>query len=143
MPPKKSTPKPFSDFSLLTPEEQESIKAEASAKVQEEAAQAARTAFLEMQIAEERKKHRLAPADEEIVAVTIDLPGFAQSIVLDGVRYMHGSICHVTRPVERTLREIMSRAWDHENEIGGANRDQYRAPRHTRLNGRTGAVTHG
>lgn len=131
MPPAKTPPKvekPFTDFSFLPPDEQSAIRDEAKKIVAKEAVTAASKAFLEQEIERARKDAGLKDKDEEEIAVTIDLPGFAQSIVINGTHYMHGHSYNVPRSRYIDIQAQMQKSWEHEDEIGGANRDHYRKP---------------
>lgn len=127
-PPKDA--KPFADFSLLTSEEQIKIRQQAAEQATREAADAARAAFLDQALDEERRKLKLTEPDEEVVAVTVDLPGFADRITLDNRVMMQGQTVRLPLSQYRVVKEIMQKAWDHEEEIGGANRNFYRKPQH-------------
>ena len=133
--------KPFSDFSLLSAEEQASIKEEAEALVAKEASEAARKAFLAQETKAARKRARLGDPEEELVTLVIDVAPFTDRIVIDNVIYMQGSVVEVPKSKARVIKEIMARSWGHEAEIGGANREYYKQPKQTRMNMRTGAVS--
>lgn len=77
---------------------------------------------------------------EQLEYIQLDLAGHSNKIMLDGVQFFHGQIYEVTKSVADTMREIVARGWNHEREIGGANRDHYRAPRNTTFSMKTGAV---
>lgn len=130
--PPKDT-KPFADFSLLTSEEQQKLREDAAEQARAEAAEAARKAFIAHALEEERAKLHLTEAPEELVPVTIDLPGFADRITLDNHVLKQGQTVTVPLSQYRVIKEIMQKAWDHEEEIGGANRNFYRKPQHKAL----------
>ena len=109
----------------LSEEEKEIITKQARAKVAEQLKEAKRKQFLNSEIA--RLKRKSKPGQEE-VRCTVDLPGHSDRIVLDGTHYFHGVTYNFTRDQYNTVRDICARAWEHEHEIGGANRDVYRAP---------------
>jgi hypothetical protein len=70
---------------------------------------------------------------EELQEIQIDLPGHAPHVMLDNVIYLHGHTYTLPRNQVDSIKDIMARAWDHENDIGGANRDVYRKPRNQRI----------
>jgi len=84
------------------------------------------------------------PAKDELVSILLDLPEFTDRIVINGFAYLHANTYTIPRHVADSLREIQSRAWDHQYEIDGKSmRDRARAPRNTIFNARTGAVISG
>lgn len=130
--PKQPTHEAYSDerptldesaFSDLTPEEKEHIEAEVRAQVAEELRAQRKKAFKKEVLA---KYRNLSKPGEQIVPICLDLPGHANDIRLDGRVYFHGVTYRVNTNTYRTLIDIQARAWEHENEIGGANRDLYR-----------------
>jgi hypothetical protein len=123
-------------YAELSEEEMEAIRKEARAKVAEQLKEARRKAYLKQQI--EYFKRKARPGQEEVRA-TIDLPGHADRIVLDGTHYSHGVTYTFTLDQYRSIADISARAWDHEHEVGGANRDVYRAPMQAII--RPGSVT--
>lgn len=122
------TSQPFDDTSLLTKEEQDLILRKAKDEVQKERADAASKAFLEKALAAERQKGGLAPAEEEIVPILIDVPGFSPGLNINNRMFFHGVTYQVPISRARDMMSMMARAWEHENEVGGANRDSYRKP---------------
>lgn len=124
---------PFSATSLLPPEEQEAIRAKARETIRAEQMEAASKAFLEQALKEERAKVNINARNEELVQVLIDLPGFAGSIKIDNREYFHGTTVTVPVSVARDMQSMMARSWEHEAEVGGANRDAYRQPKHTAI----------
>lgn len=72
--------------------------------------------------------------EEQLEDVPIGLPGHSDRIMIDGKIYMHGEVYSFTKKEADTVRDIMARAWEHEDEVGGANRDLYqRRPRGSRI----------
>lgn len=114
----------------LSSEEKAALRAKAVARVAEEAKEAAEDMYMAEAMRQERAK--LDP-DEEIKRVLIDVAGHANKIVYDGVEFFHGYTYDVPRGQYCSLLEIAARTWDHENEVGGANRDEYRKPRNLTL----------
>lgn len=121
--------KPFNDASLLSAEDQEAIREKAAEVVAKERHDAAEKALLEQALAEERRKHDVGPRDEDLMTVQIDLPGYSDGLVINAKKYFHGSTYTVPVSLGRDMLSMMARAWEHENEIGGANRDAYQKPR--------------
>lgn len=127
IPPMPSDDMDLSAYAELTEAEKAELSAQARATVAEELRSARKKQFLKEQI----NKHRqLAKPGQRIVGITLDLPGHADRIILDGKSFFHGTTYRVPENVYQTMIDIQSRAWEHENEIGGANRDLYkgRAP---------------
>jgi hypothetical protein len=132
-PPEKPKGKPsieVLDPSILTAEEKAALRAKALERVAKEHKDAVMDAYLADEIKKARRAHQ---PSEELKYITLDMAGHAQYISLDGMSYWHGQTYEVPKRVYDTLAEIVSRGWDHEDEIGGANRDQYRRPRHVTL----------
>lgn len=119
---------PFDDVSLLSDEEQKVILAKARDVVQAERADAASKSFLEKALDAERKKNNVAPKEEELMQVLIDLPGFSDALRINNQQFFHGHTYTVPVSKARDMLSMMARAWEHENEVGGANRDAYRKP---------------
>ena len=63
----------------------------------------------------------IAPTDELIEEIEINLAPHSDKIVLDGRQYYHGFKYKFRATVVSTILEIMHRTWAHEREIGGAN----------------------
>ena len=115
----------------LTEDEKEEIRQRAFEQVEKERKARAEEAFMQQALDDARR------ADEptlQMEDVFIDLPGHAVRILIDGVEYLHGFIYNVNAHQAATMRDIMQRCWNHENEVGGANREWYRRPRNTTLN---------
>jgi|SRR6516162_2163189 hypothetical protein len=115
----------------LTEDEKEEIRQRAFEQVEKERKARAEEAFMQQALDDARR------ADEptlQMEDVFIDLPGHAVRILIDGVEYLHGFIYNVNTHQAASMRDIMQRCWNHENEVGGANREWYRRPRNTTLN---------
>lgn len=124
----KSVPKAFEerlDFVGLTNEEKDAIRERAKAQVAKEQRARAEERFFEETLTEERRKHL---PEQQWTEVLIDLPGHAAHILIDGVEFLHAFTYRVTEGQAATIREIIQRAWDHEDEVGGANRNFYQKP---------------
>lgn len=118
------------EFAALDDEEKQRILAKARAHVEEEQKTKAEEAFLEEALAHERRRHK---PHEQFEDVMIDLPGHAVRLLIDGVEYIHAFTYRVTALQAASMREQMRRCWEHEDEIGGANRNFYQRPRELRL----------
>ncbi len=119
---------PFDESSLLTSEEQDLILARAKEEVRKERADAASKNFLEKALLAEREKGGLAPKPEELVHILIDLPGFSDALRINNQQFFHGVTYTVPASKARDMASMMARAWEHENDVGGANRNEYRKP---------------
>jgi hypothetical protein len=126
------------EFPNLTPEEQAEIHERAAKTVAEERKAAEQDAFFEQALRQARSAYDPALLSEDVL---IDLPGHAVHILIDGVQFMHGLVYEVPKPVAQTINEIIHRAWLHEDEIGGANRQFYHQPQNIRLTRRSQNVT--
>jgi len=126
----RGTPAFVPNIDMLSEQEQEQLRAQAKKEIAEDMKKAARTAALE---AFKDEARRAVDPDEELFSFQIDLPGHADRITIDGISYLHGGTYEFTKKELDTIREVQSRAWRHEDEVGGANRDFYRAPRNVRV----------
>lgn len=123
--------------SLLTEEEMREIEDELKAEIAAEAKKVEKDKFK----VEARRKLRVAKGLEEPqVQILIDIPGFADKITLDGRPYYHGYTYTVADSVAACLMDQMDKSWRHEDNVGGANHNEYRKPRNTSLSGKTGAA---
>ncbi len=118
---------PLEAYGDLTEAEKAKIIAEARAQVAFELREQRMKNFKKEQVAKFRSA---AKPGQEIIAFALDLPGHADRVTLDGKVYFHGVTYRIPRDVYNSMIDIQARAWEHENEIGGANRDAYkgRAP---------------
>jgi len=125
------------DESLFSPEELKKIAEEAKREhLEKKKAQNLRELKAEM-------LERLEVADDptqQTERVYIDLPPYADRLIIDNVVYMHGGTFDVPSPRVAVLYEQMSRAWDHQREIEGKKRDYHKA-RGFQLGYENGAVT--
>lgn len=117
----------ISAYAELTEKEKAEIKAVAAKQVAEELRSARKKAFLAEQVASYRSA---AKPGQEQRKITIDLPGHSDRLKIDGRDYHHGVTYTVSKDQYDSMRDMCARAWEHENEVGGANRDLYkgRAP---------------
>jgi hypothetical protein len=118
----------------LTPEEIVEIEREARNLVDKENKQRAKDAYKAKALAEARRLANIDP-NEEVMWVRLDLPGHAEYIMINGVRYYHGGLYKVQRSLGSFLLEKQQSCWRHENEIGGANRE-LRNPRNLQISPR-------
>lgn len=65
---------------------------------------------------------------EPQVTLVIDVAGYADGVTIDGRKYFHGHQYTLPQSEADSVLEIMQRTWEHEDAVGGANRDQYRRP---------------
>jgi hypothetical protein len=128
----------------LSEEDIEGAKAKAREEVR---AELKRKALKEVMEAEKEKLRREAAGEtgdhykDEIVSCTIDLAEHSSHIMLDMNRYDHGYTYKVRRSVAETLREIMQRTHQHQDQIEGRSlTDSLRRARNTRFNGSTGNI---
>lgn len=138
---KGKLPQGFSErleFAGLTANEKELILEKARKHVSDEKKAEAEESYLKEAIAAERRKDR---PQEQFEEVLIDLPGHAFRILIDGVEFLHAFTYRMVRSQAATVREMMQRAWNHEDEIGGANRAFYNKPRNLTLRRGSQAVT--
>lgn len=125
---KSATPKPLrpkvaADFSLLSDEDKARLKKEARTKVHAERKLDAEEAYLAQVTLEE---HRDTGIEEPLVDVMLELPLFADRLVLDGVHYMNGLQYTVPQSRYDVMMEQQQRMWNHQNEIDGKTRDPRR-----------------
>lgn len=113
----------INDYAELTEEEKDQLDAEARAQVAEELRAARKKEFIKQQV---QKYRRAAKPGQKICSLTLDLPGHANSIIIDGRSYFHGTTIYIPENQYNSMIDIQARAWEHENEIGGANRDMYK-----------------
>lgn len=118
------------DPTLLSDEVKASLRAKALERVNKERADAAMDAFLATEIEKARRSHM---PSQEMKYISLDLAGHSDRIMLDGTVYFHGQTYEVPKSTYDVLREVVSRGWQHEDEIGGANSDVYRRPRATSI----------
>jgi len=76
----------------------------------------------------------------EKVDITIDIPEFAPNLTVNGEAYWPGHTYKVARHVANSLREMIARAWHHEDlEIKGKKMGEaYRRAHQTTISGRSG-----
>ena len=125
------------DESLFTPEELKKIAADAKseheAKKKAEATREAKAHYLE-------RLERAEDPTQQTESVYIDLPPYADRLIIDGTIYMHGGRFDVPAPRVAVLYEQMARAWNHQLEIEGKKKDYHKA-RGFQLGYEAGVVT--
>ncbi len=72
-----------------------------------------------VQSTRKRRSHEDVEPEVEYMQVTIDVPPHAPDIRVDGRIYQPGMTYKVTVDQARTLKDIMFRAWAHEQEVRG------------------------
>lgn len=108
---------------VLTPAEIQAARQEAQKRLSADAKKKAKDDI----IAGELRRHRLKTGDgylDEDLFVQIDLPPYADRIVVDGETFFNGHMYKRARHIVNSLRETMARAWDHEADIKGQSMQQ-------------------
>lgn len=138
---KSATPKPLrpkvaADLSLLSDEDKTRLKKEAKLKVDAERKLDAEEAYL-AQITLEHQRD--TGVEEPLVDVVLELPLFADRLVLDGIHYMNNIQYAVPQGRYDVMVEQQQRMWNHQNEIDGKRGDPRRPL--NRVMTRHGAIT--
>jgi|SRR5215468_549507 len=108
---------------LLTDEQRDALRSKAKEHVDKKRIEKAEDEYLQEAI----RQHELVDKpDDRLEFITLDLAGHTEFLLIDGVKYSHGETYEVDHRRACTMREMQSRGWDHEAEVGGANRDMYR-----------------
>lgn len=113
---------------MLSDELKAQLRVKAKERVEKARTEAAEDAYLKEVIRQEELADK---PEEQIEYVFLDLAGHTEYIMLDGVRFFHGQTYEVTKSVADSMREVVARGWDHEDEVGMANRGTYRKPMNT------------
>jgi hypothetical protein len=111
------------DVSLLTDEEIKAIGLKVEAAVKEEKKKVAMKA-LEDAFTKKAKEH--VGLAEPSLTLTVNLAPFANHIMIDGLTYFHGQAISVPLSRARDILSQQARTWDHQAEIEGKNKLQYR-----------------
>ena len=114
------------DSTSLDDETKAALRAKARAAVAKEVEEKSAEALYLQYLEEER---RALDPQQETKYIQLDMAGHADRIMLDGVVYFHGITYAVPKGKYDTLRDIVARGWEHESEIGFANRGRNTAPR--------------
>lgn len=107
---------------LLTEEEIAALREQAKSEVLAERKKLAEAAVLAELKAQERAELGVMTGDEakdQIVWIFIDLPEYANHILLDGRAFFHGQDYPVPSHQAAYLMEMSQRAHDHQNEVDG------------------------
>lgn len=107
---------------LLTKDEIATLRKQAREEALEEIRAAARKKVKARFFKEERGKLNPQLAEEQ-VTFRLDLPDFADRMIIDSKIYVHGHIYTVARSRYDVFAEQMFRAVDHENTKDGKNRN--------------------
>lgn len=122
---------------LLSMEEMEEIELEVAREFEQLQHEDAKERYRK----DYRWQYQIAQGEEEEeLDVLIDLPGHSARIVLDGIAYYHGHIYFLPYSKVTTILDVMGRAWDHEESVGGANTNSYRRPLNTTVGGSSHTV---
>jgi hypothetical protein len=122
---------PSSD-SLLTDAEKAEIRQQALDDVIAEKRRDAKKTLLEQEKARLSGRSGLKTGDpqkDELVTIEINIPEFCPYLWINmphGQKYFHGTRYQVPRHVAKQLDEMQARAWDHEREIQGQKKRDYR-----------------
>lgn len=114
------------DTSLLDQKEISAIRAKAREAADKERKQRQEDDLYEAELEEARK---VGDPDEVLYAVHLNLAPHASTIRLDNRVFFHGQVVHVNLHQKCALKDIIARGWEHEEEVGGVNRDRYRPSR--------------
>jgi hypothetical protein len=87
--------------------------------------------------AKSKKEDKPIEVEVEYEEVFIDLPPHSSHISIDGRHFQQGASYKVTKAQAASMRDIMSRAWAHEQEVRGQRKpfDAYRRQREFSLRG--------
>lgn len=102
-------------------------KAKARTKLEAERRTKAMKRIEEEEMERLRLEEGLTTGDQvkdELISITMDLAQHSDKVTINGRPYWHGFTYDVPRHVADTLRESMSRGWQHQDEIDGKNRAQ-------------------
>jgi hypothetical protein len=87
--------------------------------------------------AKAKKEDKPLEVEVEYEEVFIDLPPHSSHLSIDGRHFQQGASYKVTKAQAASMRDIMSRAWAHEQEVRGQRKpfDAYRRQREFSLRG--------
>lgn len=109
---------------ILTNAEFRAAQEKAHTRIAKEAREAAMKAVEETTLEDVRGKAGLVTGDavkDEQVQIHLDLPEYMGSLNLNGVQYLHNGTYKVPRHVADSLREMVYRGHQHQNELDGKN----------------------
>ena len=81
-----------------------------------------RITALEAELIELRTQRRGAKDAGPLESITIDVPKFSDAVVINNVHYQYGHTYQVPKDVATSIRDIMARAWEHEDQTHGEGR---------------------
>ena len=113
--------------SILSPEEIAAAVAEAKAKFSADAKAKAKKELIATEIDKLKRVEGQKTGDgykDEPVTITVDLPEFTPHLVINGEPFWHGHTYTRPRHVVASLREMISRAWNHQDDIDGKSMSQ-------------------
>jgi len=114
----------------LLPSEIASIEAEAEKQVDRELRQKAKDEYREKALQRARQARGITEPTETVI---IDLPSYADRILLDNVAYLQGMTYTVRQSVADQMREVMQNAWEHQAVVDGKPENFYRKQREVRF----------
>ncbi len=119
------------DLALLTADEIKALEAEAAGEAVDEHKEDLKARVkASFKAAKRRELAGETDDNEPTRTIMLDLAPHSNQIMLDGKVFFHGHTYEVSENVYKTLNEIQSRGWDHEDEVGNANQEACRRPRH-------------
>lgn len=122
----RDVPKANADLlELLSFEERQDIREQAREKVLADRKDEAEKALLAQYLEEERRA--LEPA-KQMMGITLDLAPYTKQALIDGREYWHGYYYEVPKDLFDVLAEMQARSWQHDDEVGSPNRNQYQRP---------------
>lgn len=84
---------------------------------------------------------RAGDPNETLYLVVLNLAPHAQQIMVDHRVYFHGQTVQVPYGLKCVLKDMIARTWEHEEEVGGVNRDRFRPSRGLSIHMPSGAIT--
>lgn len=114
------------DPASLNDEAKDALRAKAREQIDREVEEKTADVLFQEYLEAER---RARDPEQEMKWITLDLAGHSDRITLDGTIFFHGMTRAVPKNVYDSLRDIVARGWEHESEIGFANRNRNTAPR--------------
>lgn len=111
---------------LLDDATKAAIRKRAAELVKQKRVEAAEDEYLKAAMKEAERAHS---PNEQYELLMLDLAGHSDRLMIDSVVYLHGATYEFTKSEADSVREMMYRGWQHEDEIGGANRGFYERPR--------------
>lgn len=103
----------------ISAEEQDRIREEEVKKYAAEQLDAKKKAFRDEVGRTLRVGRAKAKPGEKMVEIEIEVPPFADGLVIDGRTLVHGKTIPIPESQVASFQEIMFRAWTHEDQIHG------------------------